>query len=125
MKHGGKPYLLHKGLPSRKMTFMMTTAGKLPPPPAVHEPSDVNEEDPEEIEAPTRIMQLELERTARIDAYPRSRSERAQVAKAFTLNTEDDADPEEILLAVSEPVSYNQAMKTPEKPMWKKAVEAE
>jgi hypothetical protein len=95
-------------------------------PPPVHEPSDANiDSDPQETEAPSRTMQLELERTARIAADPRSRSERAQAAKAFALNAEDNDDPEVILLAVSEPVSYNQAMKTPEKPMWKKAVEAE
>jgi hypothetical protein len=49
----------------------------------------------------------------------------AQDAKAFALNTEDNADPEVILLVVSESVSYNQAMKTPENPVRKKAVEAE
>jgi hypothetical protein len=40
------------------------------PPLAVQEPNDANEEDPKEIEAPTRTMQLEPERTARIGTDP-------------------------------------------------------
>ena len=80
---------------------------------------------PDEPVAPTRTMQLELERVARIAMAPRSRSERAQAAKAFALNLEDDFASEVILLVVSEPSSYNQAMKNPERPLWRKAVESE
>ncbi len=87
--------------------------------------SDVSKEDPDEPEAPTRYMQLELDRIARVVAAPRTRSERAQVAKASALNIEDEPVSEVVLLAVSEPSSYNQAMKIPEKPLWRKAVEAE
>jgi hypothetical protein len=78
---------------------------------------DTIEEDPDEAVAPTRTLQLELERVARIAMAPRSRSERAQVAKAFDLNLEDDFASEVILLVVFEPSSYNQAMKSPERPL--------
>ena len=50
--------------------------------------------------------------------------EKAQAAKAFALNLEDDFASEVILLVVSEP-SYNQAMKSPERPLWRKPVESE
>ncbi len=77
---------------------------------------DTTEEYPDEPVAPTRTMQLELERVARITTDPRSRNER-QAAKAFALNLEDDFASVVILLVVSEPSFYNQAMKSPEKPL--------
>ena len=70
-------------------------------------------------------MQLELERVARIAMAHRSRSERAQAAKAFALNLEDDFASEVILLAVFEPSSYNLAMKSLERPLWRETIESE
>ena len=62
---------------------------------------DTIQDYPDEPVAPTRTMQLELERVARIAMAPRSRSEKAQAARAFALNLEDDFASEVILLAVS------------------------
>ncbi len=53
------------------------------------EGSNVHEEDSTQLpsDVPTRTMQLELERIARIAEAPRNRSEKAQAARAFTLNS--------------------------------------
>jgi hypothetical protein len=86
---------------------------------------DTIQDYPDEPVAPTRTMQLELERVARIAMAPRSRSEKAQAAKAFALNLEDEFASEVILLVVFEPSSYNHAMKSPERPLYRKAIESE
>ncbi len=66
-----------------------------------------------------------MERIVCIAVAPWTRSEKEDVAKAFALNLDDESVSEVNLLAVSQPSSYNKVMKSPEKPLWRKAVESE
>jgi hypothetical protein len=68
-----------------------------------------------EVTSPSKTKQLELERIISIIEAPRTRSERAQSARASELNREVNPSDVAILLAITEPTSYPRAVKVEEK----------